>query len=328
MSEATGGNLELSRRHRELKRPHGFGDELRSMCVAGSGAWGAIVLHRERGAPNFTPGDVELVASSSSEFAEAFQRMSLQRDLSTITTQPRHRDPGLLLLDDEDAIEMANATAAAGLDELHDDGLPIPLAVTAVARRARAIAAGHSDVAATARVRTASGQWVLARGSMLRNGTHARTAVTLTPAQAPELAELIADAYGLTARERRVTELVARLFLDHYEARRSRRGWRRRPYCQHCLRAGGRELTNSTTRGYARATGERRQAALDDLAAHIRGGSQGLGAPCRRPSARSATTTTRASFGSCRGRYAIRACVSCTRLRLAAARPAIPEADD
>ena len=185
MSEATGGNLELSRRHRELKRPHGFGDELRSTCVAGSRAWGAIVLHRELGAPNFTPRDAELVASSSSEFAEAFQRMSLQRDLSTITTQPRHRDPGLLLLDDEDAIEMANATAAAWLDDLHDDGLPLPLAVTAVARRARAIAAGHSDVAATARVQTASGRWVLARGSILRNGTQARTAVTLTPARAP-----------------------------------------------------------------------------------------------------------------------------------------------
>ena len=209
MSEATGGDLELSRRHRELKRPHGFGDELRSMCVAGSRAWGAIVLHRELGAPNFTPRDVELVASSSSEFADAFQRISLQRDLSTITTQPRHRDPGLLLLDDEDAIEMANATAAAWLDDLHDDGLPLPLAVTAVARRARAIAAGHSDVAATARVQTASGRWVLARGSILRNGTQARTAVTLTPARAPELAELIADAYGLTARERHVTELVA-----------------------------------------------------------------------------------------------------------------------
>ena len=81
--------------------------------------------------------------------------------------------------------------------------------MTAVAERARAIASGHSDVAATARVRAASGRWVLVRGSVLRNGTHVRTAVTLEPARAPELAELIADAYGLTARERRVTELVA-----------------------------------------------------------------------------------------------------------------------
>ena len=104
---------------------------------------------------------------------------------------------------------MANAAAAAWLDELHDRGRRLPLVVTAVADRARAIASGHSDVAATARRRTASGRWVLVRGSALRNGTHARTAVTLEPAQAPELAALIADAYGLTARERHMTELVA-----------------------------------------------------------------------------------------------------------------------
>jgi DNA-binding NarL/FixJ family response regulator len=77
-----------------------------------------------------------------------------------------------------------------------------------VADRARAIASGHTAVAATARV-PASGRWILVRGSVLGDGTHARTAVTLEPVRAPELAELIADAYGLTARERRVTELVA-----------------------------------------------------------------------------------------------------------------------
>jgi DNA-binding CsgD family transcriptional regulator len=50
---------------------------------------------------------------------------------------------------------------------------------------------------------------VLVRGSVLGDGTSARTAIALEPARAPELADLIADAYGLTARERQVTELVA-----------------------------------------------------------------------------------------------------------------------
>jgi hypothetical protein len=49
--------------------------------------------------------------------------------------------------------------------------------MTTVADRARAIAAGLSDGTATARARTASGRWVLVRGSALGNG--ARTAVTL-----------------------------------------------------------------------------------------------------------------------------------------------------
>ena len=42
------------------------------------------------------------------------------------------------------------------------------------------------------------------------DGPGARVAVILEPARAAELAPLIADAYGLTGRERRITELVTK----------------------------------------------------------------------------------------------------------------------
>jgi DNA-binding NarL/FixJ family response regulator len=125
------------------------------------------------------------------------------------TPDANDRDPGLLLLDDADRVEMANAGADAWLDDLPDDGRPLPLVVTAVAERARAVASGNSDVAATARVQAASGRWLRVHGSVLRNGARARTAITLEPARASDLAEIHANAYALTARERRVTELVA-----------------------------------------------------------------------------------------------------------------------
>jgi DNA-binding CsgD family transcriptional regulator len=204
LSEAAGGNLDGGGRHRELLRRHGFGDELRAVYVGDSGLWAGIVMRRELGASDFTARDVGLLESLAGECPD-MQRARLERDLSA---DAGDRDRGLLLLDGDDGIEMADAAAAAWLDELRDDGRRPPLVVTAVADRARAIASGHTAVAATARV-PASGRWILVRGSVLGNGTHARTAVTLEPARAPELAELIADAYGLTARERRVTELVA-----------------------------------------------------------------------------------------------------------------------
>jgi DNA-binding CsgD family transcriptional regulator len=47
------------------------------------------------------------------------------------------------------------------------------------------------------------------RGSLLGDGPDAQVAVLLETARPAELAPLIADAYGLTDRERRVTELVA-----------------------------------------------------------------------------------------------------------------------
>lgn len=187
--------------------PTGVGNELRAVYVGDSGMWNGIVLYRRAGAPAFAVRDVDLLASLTGGCPEA-QRVTLERDLST---DAGDGDRGLLLLDDEDGIEMADVAATGWLDELRGRRPRLPLVVTSVAQRAREIALGNAsgDAVATARARTASGRWVLVRGSVIRNGTRTRTAVTLEPARSPELAELIADAHGLTARERCVTELVA-----------------------------------------------------------------------------------------------------------------------
>jgi DNA-binding CsgD family transcriptional regulator len=80
--------------------------------------------------------------------------------------------------------------------------------VSAVATRARSLARRPADApVARARVRAASGRWLLVRGSTLGEGDDA--VVTLEPVRPHELAPLIADANRLTARERRVTQLVA-----------------------------------------------------------------------------------------------------------------------
>jgi DNA-binding CsgD family transcriptional regulator len=209
LSEATEGKPDGGRGRREPPRPRGVGDELRVVRLSDSGLWGGMVLYRRQGAPHFTARDVNVLASLAGECAEA-QRVRLEQDLSA---DGGDGDRGLLVLDDDDGIEMADAAAAAWLDELRATGGRLPLVVTAVAERARAIESGRADAAATAtvRARARSGRWVVVRGSALGNGGRVpRIAVTLEPARAPELAEVIADAYGLTARERRVTELVGR----------------------------------------------------------------------------------------------------------------------
>jgi DNA-binding CsgD family transcriptional regulator len=86
--------------------------------------------------------------------------------------------------------------------------------IPAVARQIRALhaPAGGSRPAhalARARVCTRAGQWLTVRGSLLGEAADAPVAVLLEPARRSELAPLIADAYGLTDGERRVTELVA-----------------------------------------------------------------------------------------------------------------------
>jgi DNA-binding CsgD family transcriptional regulator len=88
----------------------------------------------------------------------------------------------------------------------------LPPVVGAVASRARAVAAGtaHDGRIARARVRTASGRWLVVRASVLADAPGAQVAVMIEPARPHELAPLVADAYGLTEREREVTRLVAR----------------------------------------------------------------------------------------------------------------------
>jgi DNA-binding NarL/FixJ family response regulator len=73
---------------------------------------------------------------------------------------------------------------------------------------------GTGTEVARARVRTATGHWLVVHGSVLssREGDDPRVAIWLEAARPPELAALIADAYGFTERERRVTELVAQGF--------------------------------------------------------------------------------------------------------------------
>ena len=58
LSAATGGDLDQSERHRELRQPNGFGDELRAALVDGSATWGALTLLR--GADG-TAGYVEIL---------------------------------------------------------------------------------------------------------------------------------------------------------------------------------------------------------------------------------------------------------------------------
>jgi DNA-binding CsgD family transcriptional regulator len=206
LSAATEGRLERSARHRELRRPNGFGgDELRAVFAGDAGTWGALVLLRETGRRDFTPGDTRLVASLSHELAEGLRRALLLTALSE-SDGDGDQGPGLLLLADDNTIELANPAARAWLAELGGDDGRAPFVVRNVAVRARAVAGGDDGAIARARVRTPSGRWVLVRGSMLGG----RAAVIVEPVRPAELAPLFADAYELTERERAVAQLVAR----------------------------------------------------------------------------------------------------------------------
>jgi DNA-binding CsgD family transcriptional regulator len=112
-------------------------------------------------------------------------------------------------------VATANRAADRWLDELGARrGECLPVVLRSVAVRASAIAQGEpaGGGGARARIRTPAGRWVVVQGSVLGDGPDATVALLLEAARPAELAPLIADAYGLTDRERRITELVAQGF--------------------------------------------------------------------------------------------------------------------
>ena len=199
LMEATGEDLARSERHRALREPHGFGDELRALLADDSGTWGALTLNREAGSRPFGADELAVVEMSSKYLAEGLRRALL---LSALSDGPGEPAAGLLVLAPDNTIALIDATAAQRLEELRDTGAAeLPPVICAVASCAR----GDGPIA-RARVRTPEGVWLLVRATMLGDD---QTAVMIETAHAHELAPLIADAYGLTERERAVTALVA-----------------------------------------------------------------------------------------------------------------------
>ena len=207
LSEATDGDLDRSLRHRELKRPHGFGDELRAALSDDWATWGGLALLRADDRGPFEASDAVLLATVSPILAEGIRRTMLLDRVSS-----RDEPVGLAVLAPDDSLTLVNAEAEAWLAELGrpGPGEALPTVVRAVATAARGIAEGRlaADRLARARVRTESGRWLVVRGSTLGDDD-SLTAVIFEPAGAHELAPLIANAYALTDRERTVTQLVA-----------------------------------------------------------------------------------------------------------------------
>ena len=189
LSETTGGDLDRSRRHRELRGPTGLGDELRAVLMSEGTVWGGLTLGRASGREPFTTAEVALVASLSRHLAEGLRRAVL---LTTPAAERHdHDEPaGVAVLAADNSIALADSTAESWLAELGATGpdAPLPPVVTAVASRARSSAQGRgpSSALARARVRTPSATWLTVRGSTLGD-KEAQTAVTLEPTRPHEL---------------------------------------------------------------------------------------------------------------------------------------------
>ena len=214
---ATKGELAHSPRYQEILAPMDLGDELRAALVVGSKCWGFMCLHRERSSPNFTPAEAALLAKLTPHLAEGLRTALLIGDAQE--PSPLADGPGLLLLEDDLSLAAITPAAEGWLAEVAESdwhsSSELPGAIYAVAGRLLALERGGShaqaDLMPKARLRTASGRWLVLHASRLRaQGTEGRIAVIFEEARPSEIAPLIVDAYGLTKREGEITRLVLR----------------------------------------------------------------------------------------------------------------------
>lgn len=160
----------------------------------GTGTWGQLTVFREAKRPYVSSAEVQFVSSMAGLIADG-----LRRGLMLGAAQAGDDDAGLLVLDADDRVSMANRAADRWLDELGTGdmaGTALPLVIHAVARQARALCDPTTSAAAApadgrparARARTQSGQWLIVRGSLLGDGPESSVAVMREAARPAEMA--------------------------------------------------------------------------------------------------------------------------------------------
>lgn len=204
------GLVMRSTRYREVLAPHGIEDELRAVLRTGDSTWGVITLLRRDEASAFSADEVRFVDSLSRPIAEAMRSKLVGRHAS----QPAVQEPGLLTFSASHRLLSSNDAAHHWLAQLPDYEIEpeVPTALNAVLGRARAIAIGRARGGADVRVQSLGGRWLTLRATALRDTAGAVTAyaVTIEPANPSHVTTILAEVYGLSARELQVANRLVR----------------------------------------------------------------------------------------------------------------------
>ncbi|WP_062465287.1 response regulator transcription factor [Demequina soli] len=213
MHRATHGAVETSVRMAEVMLPcYDFHDEARTVLRDRHGAWGVIAVFRGAGDAPFEAQELAALAEMAPALTRGIRVGTLAQAGATRSDCPS--GPAVMIVDGRDRLVQASAGAATHLEQLAmSPGAADPLSlVHALVTAARRLARGEADLPPRARVRTAEGIWLVLHASPL-GGAGDRAGdvvVTIEEARPQEVIELVADVFGLTARERDVTAHVLR----------------------------------------------------------------------------------------------------------------------
>ncbi|WP_157554820.1 helix-turn-helix transcriptional regulator [Nocardia crassostreae] len=195
----TEGRFERSQRYNEVFVPVGLRDEMRVLFTSKADVWGALIMLRTSDSPDFTPADAELVGRATADVGAALRH---QLVLAEIDADQHADGPGLVLLDDRYREISTTLAARRWLSEMDDDTAAFSGVPYCVLHLARQVGGGPRRT----RIRTRTGRWLTLHAEALDGG---RVSVIVEPTRPQDIAQLIADAYQLTARERHIVRLLS-----------------------------------------------------------------------------------------------------------------------
>ena len=211
--DTVGGDFDQSVRMADFLVPRfDYQDEARVVFSDKSGAWGAMSMFRGPDDAPFTEPELAFLRESAPAVTRGIRAGLLGH--VTRTQAPGGFGPAVVIVDAGGRVAQSSPGAIAQLvrmADVPDTGDPLTI-VHALVTGARRLARGEVDRMPRIRVRTADGVWLVLHAAAL-GGSHERAGdvvVTIEEARPQEVIGLVADAFGLTLRERDVVGMVLR----------------------------------------------------------------------------------------------------------------------
>jgi len=214
--QATAGDPGLSLMWRGLLRRYGIGDVASAVFADRFGVWGFLDLWREDSKPAYQDAEAAFLASISVSITTALRTCQAQTLIAPAVPTGRELGPVVFLLDDGLRVLSQTPASQAWLQMLLPstaDQPPVPASVYNAAGQLLAIEQGVDGHPATARVHLADGFWVTLRAARLASSEpHERAAIAVTMEETSPVdrLEIFTRAFGLSAREAELMNLLAR----------------------------------------------------------------------------------------------------------------------
>jgi DNA-binding CsgD family transcriptional regulator len=200
-----------SSRVQDFMTPHfGYTDELRLVARDRGQAWGGVALFRDPTTGTFDEDDVAVMSALGPALCQGIRNGLLLAGAAVAA--PSARGPAVILIGADGRVKQFSAGAAERVAELlgtittpEADGM-----ITALVGASHRYAQGLVDLPPRARVRSRSGMWHVLHAAPMwgPDGAGGDVVVTIDEARPPEVVPLVVAAFGLTQRERDVTQLV------------------------------------------------------------------------------------------------------------------------